>query len=343
MMGSVVAYSGDQPDIGNQSAFWNESASAGAVAVAHLDDADLQRVIASLPMPLLLVGRDMRCLFSNPAMARIVGRPGTALLEQRLSDLLPEADLLADHAFRHFDAGNDDSVQHERNFRGRRYQLSASPLSGLGGRARALVVTATDITRRWRTEQSLRRSRRRLVEFARRDHLTGLLNRRGWDTLLRREAFLAARDDNQLSVFIADIDWFKSYNDTFGHVAGDHCLRSIAVELRRCVAAVGGHAGRYGGEEFVAILPGSGRSGALAVAERFRSAVAALAGDHRNSVVGPVSVSVGIASFGAAHQLSPGGRGDLAILRAADEALYLAKASGRNQIRCAPSGDSGIG
>jgi diguanylate cyclase (GGDEF)-like protein len=340
MMGSVVAYCGNGPDFGNQSAFWNESAKTGAVAAAHLEDADLQRVIASLPMPVLLVGRDMRWLFGNPAMAQIVGRPGTALLEQRLSDLLPEAGLLVDHAFRHFDAGNDCSVQHERNFHGRRYQLSASPLSGMGGRARVLVVTATDITRRWRTEQSLRRSRRRLVEFARQDHLTGLLNRRGWDTLLRREAFLAARDSSALSVLIADIDWFKSYNDTFGHVAGDQCLRSIAAELRRCVAAIGGHAGRFGGEEFVAILPGSGRSSALAVAERFRSAVAALGGDHRNNVVGRVSVSIGIASFDPVHQRPPGDRGDLAILKAADKALYLAKANGRDQIRYAPSDES---
>ena len=342
-MGSVVAYGGDRSNSSNQSAYWSESANTGSTAAAHLDDADLQRVIASLPMPLLLVGRDMRCLFGNPAMAGILDRPDIALLGRKLSDLLPEADLLADHAFRHFDAGNDDPVENERSFRGRRYQLSASPLSGPDGQVRALVVTATDITRRWRTEQSLRRSRRRLVEFARRDHLTGLLNRRGWEILLRREAYLAAQDDNQLSVFIADIDWFKSYNDMFGHVAGDQCLRSIAAELRRCVAAVGGHAGRYGGEEFIAILPGSGRGRALAVAERFRSAAAALTGDHRNRIVGPVTVSIGVASFDQACQFAPGGRGDLAILQAADEALYLAKANGRNQISYAPSEGSGSG
>lgn len=342
-MDSAVAYGGDRSNSSNQSAYWNESANAGSTTVAHLNDADLQRVIASLPMPLLLVERDLRCLFGNLAMARILGRPDVALHGHRLSDLLLGADLLADHAFCHFDAGNNEPVAHERNVRGRRYQLSASPLFGPHGGVRALVVTATDITRRWRTEQSLRRSRQRLVEFARRDHLTGLLNRRGWEMLLRREAFLAARDGNQLAVFIADIDWFKSYNDMFGHVAGDQCLRSIAAELRRCVAAVGGHAGRYGGEEFVAILPGSGQGRALAVAERFRLAAAALRGDHRNRIVGPVTVSIGVASLDQAYQFARGGPADLAILQAADEALYLAKANGRNQISCAPSRGSAIG
>lgn len=335
-MGGVVAYNWDQRRAGAYPACWKESAKPRPVTAAQLDDLDLQRAIASLPVPLLLISRDRRCIFANPAMAWIFDLPGSALLDQHLSDLVPEGGVLADHAFNLLDAGNNVPVQHEHNFRGRRYQLSASHLHGPGEEVRAMIVAAVDVTRRWRTEQSLRRSRRRLVECARRDHLTGLLNRRGWDTLLRREAFLASRDGKPLSVFIADVDWFKSYNDKFGHLAGDQCLRLIAAELRRCVGSVGGYAGRYGGEEFVAVLPGSSGTHALAVAERFRSAVAALEVEHRNRVVAPITVSIGVAAFDLPSQYPSVSGRDVAILKAADEALYTAMGNGRDQVRCAP-------
>jgi diguanylate cyclase (GGDEF)-like protein len=158
-----------------------------------------------------------------------------------------------------------------------------------------------------------------------RDSLTGLFNRRFMEIALERELRRASRKQASLAVFMIDADHFKQFNDTFGHKAGDTVLREIAD---RFLSTVRGEdvVCRYGGEEFIIILPDIGAEKAVQRAESIRESVAALRlADHGQSL-GPVTISIGVAVY-------PGdGRDMEQILQAADRRLYAAKNNGRNQV-----------
>ncbi len=164
-----------------------------------------------------------------------------------------------------------------------------------------------------------------LREQSVRDALTGLFNRRYMEETLAREIHGASRRGGSLSIVMLDVDHFKPYNDRYGHEAGDALLRELggwlASQLRQ-----GDVACRYGGEEFVLILPGASLEGTRARAERLREAVRMLRVQHRERVLDSITVSLGVASY-PLH----GATAD-AILRAADLALYRAKADGRNRV-----------
>jgi diguanylate cyclase (GGDEF)-like protein len=129
-----------------------------------------------------------------------------------------------------------------------------------------------------------------------------------------------------------DVDFFKKYNDRYGHIAGDECLKKVASVLREGAQRAGDFAGRYGGEEFLAILPGLSTGEAVAWAERLRTAVEGACIPHEDSQTGCVTVSIGVSS------LTPTATGTmLELIRLADEALYRAKANGRNRVEPAPA------
>lgn len=165
-----------------------------------------------------------------------------------------------------------------------------------------------------------------LQQLARLDELTRLDNRRSFDGRLETEWRRAVRDGRPLSILFVDIDHFKNYNDSYGHQAGDAALAAVA----RCIVAnlrrPADFAARYGGEEFVVVLPDTDETGAHAVAQTLRRAVDELdvncpgAGRH-------VTVSIGAATRAAHAEREPS-----ALVKAADEALYLAKAAGRNRV-----------
>lgn len=176
--------------------------------------------------------------------------------------------------------------------------------------------------------------KRRLVESATRDGLTGLLNRAALDERMRSLGTQAARDGVPLAVVLVDIDHFKAYNDRYGHPAGDQCLRVVASAVkhaarRRPLDLVG----RYGGEELVAVLYGASREHAESVARSIVVAVARLAMPHAAAgmTADCVTVSVGAAS-GPVHDPDA----LAALVQRADEALYEAKSSGRNRHATAP-------
>jgi diguanylate cyclase (GGDEF)-like protein len=161
------------------------------------------------------------------------------------------------------------------------------------------------------------------------DALTGLANRRAFDARLAAEWARAARDRVPLSLAMLDVDHFKSFNDRFGHPAGDALLRRIAEAIVRCVHRPADIVARYGGEEFAALFPATPSAGAYIVAERLRSAVEKLAvhrGDQPTSAV--VTVSVGVATV-----VPRTGEDPHALVALADEALYTAKGAGRNQVK----------
>lgn len=170
----------------------------------------------------------------------------------------------------------------------------------------------------------------RLTALVTTDGLTGLANRRGFDTLLEREWGRAHREHQFISLLMIDIDYFKRLNDTQGHPAGDDCLRRIAACLSAQVWRPGDVVARYGGEEFAVILPDADPQAASRIAGRLRASVERLALPHSASPLSVVTASIGAAT------LIPGdGEGPGHLLERADRALYAAKLAGRNRVSLA--------
>ncbi|MDL1963170.1 MAG: response regulator [Deltaproteobacteria bacterium] len=165
------------------------------------------------------------------------------------------------------------------------------------------------------------------------DGLTEISNRRCFDVTLEKEIRRAARDGSFLSLVLMDIDFFKKYNDRYGHVAGDACLQRVAKALERVLKRASDCAARYGGEEFAMILPGTDMESAIHIAEEVRRTVAALNIQHAGSDVAEhVSLSLGVATVSADQKMSP-----LELIEAADASLYQAKENGRNRTIASPN------
>jgi diguanylate cyclase (GGDEF)-like protein len=170
------------------------------------------------------------------------------------------------------------------------------------------------------------------------DGLTGLANRRRFDQALRAECERARRGGDSLALLLVDVDHFKRYNDHYGHVSGDACLREIGMAIHAAIRRPADLAARYGGEEFAVLLPQTDAAGARAMAQRIVDAIAAQALPHAAAPSRFVSVSAG---WAAARPDADAGiiasRGE-ALVEAADRRLYAAKAAGRGRV-----GDAGPG
>jgi diguanylate cyclase (GGDEF)-like protein len=181
---------------------------------------------------------------------------------------------------------------------------------------------------RVRNHLEMKRLRDELAELAVTDALTGLGNRRRLEIALQQETARLARTMADLSVIIIDIDFFKQFNDTYGHTAGDRCIAMVAATLNRAVRRAADLATRYGGEEFACLLPEVGHDEAMMVAIKIRDQVQALGIPHGQSKAAPyVTVSVGCATAPCLPGADP-----ISWVKAADAQLYLAKASGRNGV-----------
>lgn len=178
----------------------------------------------------------------------------------------------------------------------------------------------------------LHQANQRLEQLAHQDGLTGLANRRHLDTTLAAEFRRAARSGSALSLIMIDVDFFKQYNDLYGHQAGDECLRRIAGVLKERQRRPGDLAARYGGEEMVMLLPETDAAGAMQVAEKIRADIQALDLPHRGNPRGVVTASAGVCAM---ELLPPDERTVQDLLGRADAALYDAKHGGRNQVRLA--------
>ncbi len=184
-----------------------------------------------------------------------------------------------------------------------------------------------DISETVRAEQQLKKANERLKMLSVIDGLTQIPNRRRFDEYLGAEWKRHYRDSDQMSVVMCDIDFFKLYNDNYGHQAGDDCLQKVAQAIHASVHRASDLAARYGGEEFALILPGTDPDGAMAVAEKVRTNVQNLLIAHEKSkVCEHVTLSLGVATLVPNKDNSAK---QLVLL--ADEALYEAKESGRNQ------------
>ncbi len=180
---------------------------------------------------------------------------------------------------------------------------------------------------RVRTHLTLKAQSDLLREWVYTDGLTGVHNRRYFDERLAVEWSRAVRNGNALSVVLLDVDFFKRYNDCYGHLAGDECLRRVARALKTCVRRPSDLVARYGGEEFVCLLPDTDLKGAMTVAEELGQLLFVQQIAHADSsVASVVTVSLGVCS----KRSGAGGSAE-ALMREADAQLYVSKARGRHQ------------
>lgn len=202
------------------------------------------------------------------------------------------------------------------------------------------IATVRDVAEQKEREEQLAAENLQLSEAALRDDLTGIANRRKFNEALRRESLRQTRSKHELSLLLMDVDCFKQYNDTYGHLAGDECLQRIAQVITHLLRRESDLVARFGGEEFIALLPMTDISGATVLADSIRHAVASLALKHATSPHGVVTLSVGVSSWAAGAKLDR-----KTLVARADAALYRAKENGRNKT-CAtqedhPSGAAG--
>ncbi len=205
-------------------------------------------------------------------------------------------------------------------------------------RVRSALLLKQEMDRRKGREKELLELTRQLEEANRKlhllssyDSLTGVANRRFFDEYIEKEWKRAVRDAHQIAAIMIDIDFFKAFNDTYGHQAGDDCLRVVAKALQGVMRRPADLLARFGGEEFIAVLPETGLFGAAAVAEILCATIAALGIRHEKSpITDHLTISLGVAAVSPDQDKTPE-----ALIAAADKALYRAKQGGRNRVEVA--------
>ncbi|MGB3790246.1 MAG: diguanylate cyclase [Phormidesmis sp.] len=196
------------------------------------------------------------------------------------------------------------------------------------GQPTQIFGTATDITKRKNAEVALEDFNQELKRLARMDGLTQVANRRSFDEYIERAWKNVGSGRASLSLILCDIDYFKNFNDTYGHQAGDICLKKVAKAIEKTVQRSTDFVARYGGEEFAVVLPNTNATGAERVADEIRQAIRLLKIEHSESEVSDrITLSLGIASISSSNNAHP----DM-LIAAADQGLYSAKYGGRDRF-----------
>ena len=291
--------------------------------------ASLQALYDSIPVALGVIDRDGRYAGANGAYAATLGLAPADLIGHHVDEYLPGAAEQLHKDIASFDAGFD-VTEREVACHGRCYLVALQAVRGDDGSVLGVTSALVDITARKRMEEASEEARRHWQFHASHDHLTGLANRRRLDDAIAAEARRCMRNDTALSLLMMDVDFFKSYNDHVGHQRGDECLRAIATRLRTCIRRHSDLVGRYGGEEFIAVLPDTDVAGAQVVAQHILEDIRQLGIWHPGSPYQRVTVSIGVASL---DDLPPSKLDSReALFHCADRALYAAKAAGRNTV-----------
>ena len=217
-------------------------------------------------------------------------------------------------------------------WKGLEYRMSVIPVTDVSGKLAMLGMELVDLTELVRMTRALEESKERLELYAGNDYLTGIYNRRYIDDILARSVRLARRDQQMVSVIMSDVDCFKAYNDLYGHLEGDSCLRAVSQALANVAKRPTDAVGRYGGEEFITVLPNTGFDGARNVAEKMRAAVEALAIPHEKCEFNHVTMSFGVATMDPCAPAPVGGTDWERLAKEAGTALYAAKSAGRNVV-----------
>ncbi|WP_016956636.1 diguanylate cyclase [Catenovulum agarivorans] len=195
-------------------------------------------------------------------------------------------------------------------------------------------VNALTIKHRVHAQFKYQQQKNELKKQAYVDGLTGVYNRRYLDCELSKKLSVAKRSASAFALLILDVDWFKLYNDHYGHLEGDRCLKKIATLIQQPLLRQSDSVSRYGGEEFVCILPQTDLVGAKLIAEQIQALIAQTNIQHQASPIGHVTTSIGITATHTVNETDP-----VVWINSADEALFLAKNNGRNCIKTAKLGE----
>ena len=270
--------------------------------------------------------------FASPALERITGWSSEETPHLGFKEMIhPEDALRVQQAVKELRVGEGVIIEHRIRKKGGSYiwvegsiRAFVDPVSGIHSSALAII---RDISERKKAEAELQEAYRALEAVALTDPLTHLANRRRLDQCLSSEWRRAMRDRKPLSMLLIDVDYFKSYNDTYGHLRGDSCLKEISDTTRDAVNRPGDLVARFGGEEFAAVLPNTPNPGAIEVAEQVCAALRRRRLIHSGNPLGYLTISVGCATLTPAPGQHPS-----ALIKMADDAMYAAKRNGRNRI-----------
>jgi diguanylate cyclase (GGDEF)-like protein/PAS domain S-box-containing protein len=211
------------------------------------------------------------------------------------------------------------------------FRLSFCPQFTDSGNLETIICSAEDITEYEQSKQEIQKNQEMLTSQSFCDELTGIPNRRCFNDVLKKEWGRSKRLASPLSILLADIDHFKEFNDTYGHLAGDECLKKVANVLMNSIQRSTDFVARFGGEEFIVILPNTTLDGAICMAEKMRKLVQFQKIRHINShVTDVVTISIGVGHMVPLVSLQD--IDEQKLLYAADQALYKAKNNGRNQV-----------
>jgi diguanylate cyclase (GGDEF)-like protein/PAS domain S-box-containing protein len=291
----------------------------------HRREQEFAALAERSPDIIMRLDRSLRVLYINPAIERITGQPRESFLGKMPTECeLPqdEIDLRVQALERVFDSGEEQVLEHKNpTLTGDRYyQTRLVPEFDADGTVQRVLMVARDI-------DDLKRAQAVLEELALVDPLTGVANRRYLERFVGSEWLREARKRLPIAAIMIDIDHFKDYNDHYGHAQGDECLRQVTRTLKEALHRPADTLVRYGGEEFIVLLPESDLAAAQDIAERLRQAVQSSTLFHlTSSAASHITISLGVAAMNA-HE---GEFEDL--LAEADKALYRAKEKGRNRV-----------
>ncbi len=320
---------------GNEVLLQNIGEANQAQVQAEMTSMELEQVFSSCKDATWVVRNDNTVVRANDAMLNFLGRDAEQVVGFPCLELLgglhcttAGCPIFSTGGVRH--GRESDLTRKSADEDLRHYIVSSAPLVTLDGTP-GIVVQFKDITDRKAAEAALERANIALDRMAHLDSLTQLPNRRSFDENMSREWRRLAREGKQLAVILCDIDYFKQFNDSYGHQHGDQCLRQVAHALGSHAKRAGDLVCRYGGEEFIFLLPDTCLEGALTVAERARCEVEALSIRHRSSQISSVvTLSLGVAACFPALDVCRE-----TLVKEADVALYEAKNNGRNRVVCA--------
>lgn len=292
-----------------------------------------QHIVETAIEGIIIFDGDYRISFANDNMASILGYSVGEMLGKSYASFFPGDQTEIYEQQEVFRKQGRDSVYECRLLKkdgsANWFLVSEKPIFGEKGTFEGSFAMLTDIDQRKKMELLLEESNRRLTELSNKDGLTGIANRRRFDDALQQECKRLERSNSRLSVILLDIDFFKEYNDCYGHVMGDVCLRKVGRVMERCINRSVDLAARYGGEEFACILPDTDLEGAAAIAECIRRGIEGLKIEHKKSSISKyVTASLGVATAGYFPEITPE-----RLINKADELLYEAKMSGRNAVK----------
>jgi diguanylate cyclase (GGDEF)-like protein/PAS domain S-box-containing protein len=279
-----------------------------------------------------IVDNHFNVIKTNDVLSRFLGKNASDTIGQKCYDLLGGSLCRSDNCpmtqIRNGKKEAEYDIEKKSGNGTNSFILTATLFRGLDGGTIGLIEGFKDITERKRMEEELQKANRELQRLTVIDGLTQIANRRRFDESLQREWSRMARDKKPLSLIMCDVDCFKLYNDNYGHLLGDDCLRLVARVINDCSNRPGDLAARYGGEEFAVLLPDTDTEGAVHVAESIRTKVQELKIVHAFSPAHEyVTLSLGVFSVIPEHGSNP-----QSLVEASDRALYEAKRAGRNQV-----------